>query len=122
MTQNCRDKSKLYYILPVGLCLIEVVSGKPVFDDIENDKRVFYNKVSGAKPNIPVSLTLFISSICVFCSEQAMLTFLKYTTQYYIFKWVNHKKRAIWRRGDVIARKVPPYLTLYFSNFNCLSI
>lgn len=59
MTQSCRDKSKLYYILPVGLCLIEVVSGKPVFDDIENDKRVFYNKVSGAKPNIPVSSTLF---------------------------------------------------------------
>ena len=96
MTQSCRDKSKLYYILPVGLCLIEVVSGKPVFDDIENDKRVFYNKVSGAKPNIPVSSTLFYQfnkNYVFFCSEQAMLTFLKYTTQYYdIFKWVNHKK------------------------------
>jgi len=45
------EKSDVYSF---GLCLIEVVSGKPVFDDIENDKRVFYNKVSGAKPNIPV--------------------------------------------------------------------
>lgn len=44
------EKSDVYSF---GLCLVEVVSGKPVFDDIENDKRVFYTKVSGGKPNIP---------------------------------------------------------------------
>ena len=43
----------------LGLCLVEVVSGKTVFDDIENDFRVLRTKVSGGKPNIPVRLTIF---------------------------------------------------------------
>ena len=47
-------KTVLFYP-HAGLCLIEVVSGTPVFDDIENDKRVFYTKISGEKPRIPVS-------------------------------------------------------------------
>ena len=46
-----------FIIYFLGLCLVEVVSGKRVFDDIENDGRAFTAKVSGAKPNIPVSLT-----------------------------------------------------------------
>ena len=48
-------KMMSFYIYFLGLCLVEVVSGKRVFDDIEIDKTAFMAKVSGAKPNIPVS-------------------------------------------------------------------
>ncbi|CAH3188203.1 unnamed protein product [Porites lobata] len=51
------EKSDVYSF---GLCLVEVVSGKTVFDDIENDFRVLRTKVSGGKPNIPeISETQF---------------------------------------------------------------
>lgn len=39
----------------LGLCLIEVLSGKRVFHDIPEDETVFKMKENEIKPSIPVT-------------------------------------------------------------------
>ena len=38
----------------IGLCLVEVLSGKAVFADIPHHETVFKMKMAGEKPTIPV--------------------------------------------------------------------
>lgn len=42
------------FLLSLGLCLIEVLSGKAVFDDILKHETVFNKKLAGVNPSIPV--------------------------------------------------------------------
>lgn len=42
------------FFLSLGLCLIEVLSGKAVFHDILQHETVFKKKMAGENPSIPV--------------------------------------------------------------------
>ena len=55
---NSRVSHCTYYehdvVVSLGLCLIEVLSGKTVFHDIPQHETVFNKKMAGENPSIPV--------------------------------------------------------------------
>ena len=47
-------KHSYHDFISLGLCLIEVLSGKEVFHDILKHETVFNKKMAGENPSIPV--------------------------------------------------------------------
>ena len=43
-------------LIRLGLCLIEVMSGKEVYDDILKHETVYNKKMAGENPTIPVTI------------------------------------------------------------------